>query len=144
VIVDRYSISYASPGATEPTEEEYNGMLNITTAYFTDVFDTYWANNPSVTFLGINSSIVFTAFEDPNLPTAGQQYNIYMDYNFSNFLFTPDSVLPTSDEIFSEMRDSIDATYITDWVWQLKDSPFATVNAVYFQASQEIAPAASP
>jgi hypothetical protein len=134
--VAEYYIAYVAPGGTEPTEDQYNSMLNITTTYFEEVFTEFFSTDPTVQFEGINSALRFTAFEDPNLPTEGDRFNIYMDYDFSDFLFGANSTIPDVDTLFGVMRDSINPTYILDWVRSLADSPFVLVNEVYFAASE--------
>jgi hypothetical protein len=136
VRVLNYYLAYVSPSTTEPTEEEYQQMLDLTTEYFTMYFEEAYADDADVDFISVTVGLKFTEFDDPGFPPEiGVRYNIYMDYSFSDWVFTEASTPPTDTEIFSIMRNSIDNTYILEWVRSLTGTPFAGVTEVIFAAS---------
>jgi hypothetical protein len=137
VRVANYYIAYVSPGATvAPTEEEYQQMVVITSEYFTQLFEEAYADDPAVDFISVTVGLKFTAFDDPALPPEiGVRYNIYMDYSFSDWVFTEASTPPTSAQIFTIMKDAINPDYILTWVRTLTGTPFEVVNEVAFATS---------
>jgi hypothetical protein len=115
-----------------PNEEEYMGTVSRTTEYFNNFFTTTYENDPNVNFLGAQAQLDFNLYE-AGIPA--ERFNIYMDYAYMDLYFTADSTnLPTPDEAFVLMRDSITAEYITDYV-QVEGTPFFSTSEVVFRRS---------
>jgi len=134
VRIQSFYIAYLTGSAVEPTEDEYNRALNETTAYFDGFFETFYANRDDVTFLGVESTIDSTAFGDGR-PFEG--YDVYIDFSSTEVVFAEDSTLPSSDEIFQIMSDSI----TTEYILQIRDNvggTFADTTSVIFGASEGI------
>jgi hypothetical protein len=136
VRVTDYYISFVAPDATrEPTQDEYAEMLRRITAYFKDTFTGIYANDPNTTFLDVVSSNDFTLYgAAAGIPEA--RFNIYMNFDLSDFTYTLDSVVPTNAEIFQIMKDSITQQFIIDVVRTYTGTPFESTNEVFFAASE--------
>jgi hypothetical protein len=142
--VQNYWIAYGSPGATEPSQEEYDAVFNNTASYFDTYFKEYWAADPNVEFLNVTTTAGETAFEvSGKPPSGGGKLNIYMAYNFSDFNFAPGSDIPSSSEIFTAMKGGINVDYVVSNVIPV-GGPFATVNQAAFGAQDVAAPSPSP
>ena len=132
VRVRDFYISFVSPDAArEPTQAEYEEMMAKTTDWFEVVFAERFANDPNVTFLGSNSAIEETKF-NAGIPEA--RFNIYMNFEFTDVLYTEDSSPPGVAETFEIMRQAITTDYILEAVRSVTDSPFEVVTEVYFAA----------
>lgn len=127
-----FSISFSAPDATsEPTQDEYDEMFQRITTYFKDFLTGYYATDSDAEFLDLVSSLDSTLYGDE----AGIQdprFNIYMDFDFSNFSFTDESVVPTSAEMFQIMSEAITADFILEVVRTLTGSAFESTNEVFF------------
>ena len=132
VRVRDFYISFVSPDAArEPTQAEYEEMMAKTTDWFEGVFAERFANDPDVTFLNMNSAIEETKF-NAGIPEA--RFNIYMNFEFIEVVYTEDSSPPGPDETFQILRSAITPEYILEAVRLLTNSPFEVVTEVYFAA----------
>jgi hypothetical protein len=140
VRVTDYYISFVAPGATrEPTQEEYDEMLRRITAYFVDIFMAM--NDADTEFVSIDSSIDFTLYgAAAGIPRP--EFNIYMNFDFSNFIYTETSVVPTVAETFDILRSSITVDFILEIVRTYTGTPFESTNEVFFAASEFVGPPA--
>lgn len=132
-----YYLAYVSPNAREPTTDEYELMVNLTQNYFQDYFEDLYADRDDVEFLGAESNLEFTLFEE-GIPA--EKFNIYMDYAYTDLIYTVGSNPPDASESFIIMRDSITVEYILDYVRAATGTPFTAVNEVVFRASTMDAP----
>jgi hypothetical protein len=138
VRVTDYYIAFVAPAATrEPTEDEYNEMLRRITEYFVDIFTAM--NDADTEFVSIDSSIDFRLYGDGAVIP---RFNIYMNFDFSNFIYTETSVVPTVAEIFDILRYSINQEFILDIVRTYTGTPFESTNEVKFAASEFVGPPA--
>ena len=114
VLVEDYFISFLAPGATrEPTPAEYDEMLVRINDWFELQFTTRYANDPNVQFLGSETSNDFTLYGlMNNIPPRPNEFNIYMNFDFSEFTFSETSTVPTTEEVFEILRSSITADFI--------------------------------
>jgi len=134
VRIQSFYLAYLTGSAVEPTQDEYNRVLNETTAYFNGFFETFYANRDDVTFLGVESMIDSTAFGQGR---PFDESDVYIDFSSTEVVFAEDSALPSSDEIFQIMSDSI----TTEYILQIRDNvggTFADTTAVSFGASAGI------
>jgi hypothetical protein len=136
VRVTDYYVAFVAPDATrEPTPDEYDEMSRRITAYFNDTFTGIYATDPNTEFLDVVSSNDFSLYGTAaGIPEA--RFNIYMNFDFSDFTFTEASVVPTSAEIFQIMRDAITPDFIIDVVRTYTGTPFDSTNEVFFSASE--------
>jgi len=134
VRVSDFFLGYVSNSdpLVEPTKEQYAEQANLTNAYFEEYFGTLFENETDITFLGAESSLDFTLFE-AGIPAP--RFNIYMDYAYMDFIYEEGSNAPDAAETFDELRDAITADFIRNYVWQVSDSAFTTVNEVVLRAS---------
>jgi hypothetical protein len=136
VRVTDYYISFVAPDATrEPTQDEYDEMLRRITAYFKDTFTGIYATDPNTEFLDVVSSNDFSLYgAAAGIPEA--RFNIYMNFDFSDFTYTEGSVVPTNAEIFQIMKDAITQDFIIQVVRTYTGTPFESTNEVFFAASE--------
>jgi MYXO-CTERM domain-containing protein len=135
VRVSDFYVAYAAKGAeNEPTKEQYAQMVNLTMNFFKDFLTEKFADSPDIKFLGIEPTLGFTLFGDKaGIPL--EQFNIYMDYDFADVVYTAESNPPNGAETFVILRDSISPKYILEYVRAATDTPFITTNEVVFRAS---------
>jgi hypothetical protein len=133
VRLDDYYMSFVAPDATRsPTTEEFSEMLLRITAYFDAYLTEYLATNQTLMFDRIETSNDFNLYGIPEAGQPEERYNIYMNFNYSDFIFTPDTLdPPTSDEIFSILLTSITPDFILDVVRTFTFSPFESTNEVF-------------
>jgi hypothetical protein len=138
VRVTDYYISFVAPDATrEPTQEEYDEMLVRISAYFVETFMAL--NDADTEFISVDSSNDFTLYGDAaGIPRP--EFNIYMNFDFSNIIYTETSVVPTVAETFDIMRSSITQDFILNVVRTYTGTPFESTNEVFFAASEFIGP----
>jgi hypothetical protein len=145
--IQKYFIAYNSPNASEPTQAQYDGVFNATNVYYNEYFREFWTPNSAIEFVSVTTRFGRTAFNQSGLSNIfpqGDNFNIYMEYNFTEFIFTPTSVVPSTTDIFAVMTEAIEkGPYIVDWVRPV-GGPFATVNAAFIKALEAAAPSASP
>jgi hypothetical protein len=133
VRVENFFLAYNAPMADrEPTADEYNQMRDLTTEYFTNYFTGRYANDTAVKFLTAESGIKFNLYQ-AGIPA--QRFNIYMQYNYTDLIYTVDSTPPSAAESFIIMRDSITAEYILNYVRNATNTPFDSTQEVVFRAS---------
>jgi hypothetical protein len=141
ILVEDYYISFVAPGATrEPTQAEYDEMLSRINDWFERQFMEQYANNPDVQFLGTETSNDFTLYGlNNNIPPRPAEFNIYMNFDFSEYTYSETSVVPTTQEVFEIMRQSITRDFILEVVRTFTGSPFESTIEVFFAASQMVA-----
>ena len=140
VRITDYYISFVAPDATrEPTQDEYDEMLRRITEYYKEIFTGIFATDPDTVFLDIISSNDFTLFGDAaGIPEA--RFNIYMNFDFSDIIYTEESVVPTNQEIFTIMEEAITQDFILEVVRTYTGTPFESTNEVFFAASEFVGP----
>jgi hypothetical protein len=126
--VDAIYITIAAPDATrEPTLAEYELMTNHTADYFDAYFTGYYYDDADSSFFRTEPILKDTLYD------AGVRalYRVqYMEF-FANLVFSSAFVLPTSDEAFALVSDSISADYILDFVRSATTrTPFDSTNEV--------------
>ena len=127
-------------GATrEPTVAEYEQMLLRVTEWFNMFFEEFYADDPDIEFLGAETELDLTLF-GANAGIPQQRYNIYMDFSFTDFIWSENSIPPSSSELFDIMRQSISTDFILEQVRTFSGSPFETTNEAFFAASDTVAP----
>jgi hypothetical protein len=138
VRVTDYYISFVAPDATrEPTQAEYDEMLRRINEWFQMTFMEQYANNPETQFIGSVASNDFTLFGvNNNIPPRPADFNIYMNFDFSEFTYTENSVVPTTSEAFEIMRASITRDFILEVVRTYTGTPFESTDEVFFAASE--------
>lgn len=103
-----------------PTAEEYELLVQETVSYLVDVFDVYFHTTPGDfvgEFLGIEVSLDFTLFE---AGIAGDRCNIYLDYDYVDIYFSPDSEgIPSKEEGYEMLRNLAASEYIINYVHPL-------------------------
>lgn len=110
-------------------------MLRRITAYYKETFTGIYATDTDTEFLDVMSSNDFTLYgADAGIPEA--RFNIYMNFDFSDFTYTEESVVPTNTEIFQIMKDAITQQFIIDVVRTYTGTPFESTNEVFFAASE--------
>jgi len=120
--VGEVSFSYTAMGfhLEVPTAEEYELLVQSTVSYLVDVFDEYFHTTPGDfvgEFLGIEVSLDFTLFETG---ITSDRCNIYLDYDYVNFYFLPDSEgIPSEEEGYEMLRNLAASEYITSYVQPL-------------------------
>jgi hypothetical protein len=142
LLVEDYYISFVAPGATrEPTQEEYDEMLVRINDWFEQQFEELYANNPDVEFLGAESSNDFTLYGlNTGIPPRPAEFNIYMNFDFTEYTYSETSTVPTTQEVFEVMRQSITRDFILEVVRTFTGTPFESTIEVFFAASQFSAP----
>ena len=116
----------------EPTQEQYEDQANLTNSYIEDLFSAMFANSSDTTFLGAETQLDYTLFQ-AGIPA--ERFNLYMDYAYTDLIYTIDSDPPDAATSFELMRGSISQSFITDYVWNTTDSAFTTVNEVVMRGS---------
>ena len=131
--LEDYYMSFVAPDATRsPTTEEFSEMLLRITAYFDAYLTEYLATNQTLSFDRIESSNNFNLYGTPEAGQPEERYNIYMNFNYSDFIFTPNTLdPPTSDEIFTILLTSITPDFILDVVRTYTFTPFESTNEVF-------------
>jgi hypothetical protein len=142
LLIEDYFISFVAPGATrEPTQAEYDEMLVRINDWFEQQFEELYANRTDVQFLGAESSNDFALYGLNNdIPPRPAEFNIYMNFDFTEYTYSEDSVIPTTQEVFEVMRLSITTDFILEVVRTFTGTPFESTNEVFFAASQFAAP----
>jgi hypothetical protein len=142
VRVTDYYISFVAPGATrEPTQAEYDEMLRRINGWFEMVFMAQYANNPDVQFIGSEASNDFTLYGlNMEIPPRPADFNLYMNFDITDFTYSENSVVPTTAEAFEIMRASITRDFILQVVRTYTGTPFESTNEVFFAASEFTAP----
>ena len=142
VLIEDYYISFVAPGATrEPTQEEYDEMLIRINDWFEMQFMALYANRTDVQFLGAETSNDFTLFGlNTGIPPRPENFNIYMNFDFSEYTYSESSTVPTTQEVFEIMRLSITQAFILQVVRTFTGTPFESTVEVFFAASQFVAP----
>ena len=108
-------------------------MLQRTSDYFETVFADFYANNPDVDFLGIESAIDFTLYAgEAGRPE--ERFNIYINFSFSDLTFTEDSIPPTTAEALDILYSAISPTYILEVVRTFEGTPWVSTSEVFFAA----------
>ena len=135
VRLEDYFVSFVAPDAIRsPTTEEFSEMLVRITAYFDAYLSEYFAANQttSVFFDSIETVNDFNLYGVPEAGQPEERFNIYMNFNHSDFIFTPGALeLPTAEEIFAILLTSISADFILDVVRTYTSTPFESTNEVY-------------
>lgn len=92
VRVQDYFIAYViDPKADrEPTEEEYIEMNVRSAAHFADAIEAFYAGRDDVTFLGVESAIEDTGFQQ-GIPE--ERFDIFIDFEFADVAYTLDSTV---------------------------------------------------
>jgi hypothetical protein len=127
VKIRQYFIAYEAPLSTqEPTDDEYQTITQLTTAYFDEIFTAQYSGNSNTVFDAVQTILDSTKYQ-AGIPT--ENFNIYMAFN-SSVVFKAGSSLPTEPELFDIMQASIGTTYIVNWVWQASDTQFISTQAV--------------
>jgi hypothetical protein len=131
VSVKDYYISYRAPDATTPPSvAEYEQIRALTNSYFEQYFANQFANDPSLTFIGVNSVLMTTSFGlDANIPSQG--FNIYMQYRVSTFVYSHGSTPPNADETLAIMKSAITADYILGVPKMMVGTPFESTTEVF-------------
>ncbi len=130
-------MSFVAPDAIRsPTTEEFSEMLLRITAYFDAYLSEYeyFAANQtaSISFDSVETVNNFNLYGVPEAGQPEERFNIYMNFNHSDFIFTPGtSELPTAVEIFAILLTSISADFIIDVVQTYTSTPFESTNEVY-------------
>lgn len=134
VRVNDFFLAYVSNSnpLVEPTLEQYAEQANLTNDYFNEYFENLFQNETDFTFMGTDLTLDFTLFE-AGLPAP--RFNLYMDYAYMDLIYTEDSSPPDAATTFQFLRESITADFIRDYVWNVTDSAFSTVNEVVLRAS---------
>lgn len=107
-------------------------MVNLTTSFYIDTLTTKYANDPAVNFIGAESVLDYTLYQQ-NIPA--ERFNIYMDFSYTDLIYSADSTPPNAAESFVILRDSINEDYILKYVRSATDTPFVTTNEVTFRVS---------
>lgn len=126
-------MSFVAPDATRsPTTAEFSEMLLRITAYFDVYLTEYLAMNQTLTFDRIETVNDFNLYGTPEAGQPEERYNIYMNFNYSDFIFTSDTIEPpTSNEIFAILLTSITPDFIIDVVRTYVLTPFESTNEVF-------------
>lgn len=133
-VADFYLAYVAGNADREPTEDEYAQVASLTMDYFETFLQARYADDPDVTYLGIEPALEFTLYgENAGIPN--ERFNIYMDYSYADVIYTPESTPPNPAETFVILRDSISPEYILDYVRAASGTPFVSTNEVVFRAS---------
>jgi hypothetical protein len=145
VRVTDYYIAFVAPTATrEPTKEEYNEMNRRITAYFSDDLIRLYADDSNIEFVSIDSSNDFTLYgAAAGIPRP--EFNIYMNFNYTDVTYRTTTglmVVPTVDETFGDLRNSITVNFILQVVRNYTGTPFESTNEVIFAASDFVGPPA--
>lgn len=142
VLVRDYYISFLAPSATrEPTQAEYEEMLTRINDWFEMQFTAIYANSTDVQFLGAQTSNDFTLYGlNNNIPPRPAEFNIYMNFDFSEYTFSETSNVPTTQEVFEIMRLSITRDFILQVVRTFSGTPFESTVEVFFAASEMMSP----
>jgi len=140
VRVQNYYLAFDTSAESEPTEEEYNQLMNLTTIFLDEFFTDFYDGNPDVTFLGLELEIDFTAFGAAIPEQVGEQFNIFIDFSFADLAFTLGSTPPPASEIFALLSTALTGTtdYILNVPRAFENSPFETTSALRYQASESI------
>lgn len=134
VRVSNFYIAYVATQdpLVEPTPEQYANQANLTNTFFEDLFGAMFANSSDTTFLGAETTLDYTLFQ-AGIPA--ERFNLYMDYAYTDLIYTVDSDPPDAATSFELMRGSISEDFIRNYVWNTTDSAFATVNEVVMRGS---------
>jgi hypothetical protein len=126
-IVNTIYIAFAAPEATrEPTQEEYALMTDLTSEYLDSYITGYYKNDADSSFIRTELTLKDTLY---NAGIPDERFNVYMEF-FAKLVFSSESALPTSDEAFALVRDSISPDYILDYVRSAVGTPFESTNEV--------------
>jgi hypothetical protein len=131
-VADFYLAYVAENADREPTQEEYGQLVNLTMEYFNTFLEKKYGNSTEIMFLGAEPVLSFTLFK-AGIPN--DRFNIYMDYEYVDVIFTAESNPPSAAELFVILRDSISPEYILDYVRLASGTPFVSTNEVVFRAS---------
>jgi hypothetical protein len=135
VRLEDYYMSFVAPDATRsPTEEEYSEMLVNITNYFETYLKDYFItnNNETISLVRIVTSNDFNLYgtSTPGLPDS--RYNIYMNFNYTDFMYTPGTENPpNAEETFSILLLSITPDFIINIVRTFVFTPFESTNEVF-------------
>jgi hypothetical protein len=140
-ITDYYISFVTDTTSREPTQEEYDEMLSRINGWFEMRFTEVYANDPNIQFLGAETSNDFTIFGLNNqIPPRPAEFNIYMNFDFSEFTYSEQSMVPTTADVFEVMRSSITQDFILQVARTYTGTPFASTIEVFFAASELTAP----
>lgn len=71
--------------------------------------------------------------EGDDVLDARSGFNIYMEFNFAELLFTRSQTLPTALEIYNELTTGITSEYLLQYVRTLDGTPFADAQEGYLE-----------
>ena len=133
VRLDDYYVSFVAPDATRsPTTEEFSEMLLRITAYFDAYLTEYFRTNQGISFDRIETINNFNLYGISEAGQPEERYNIYMNFDYSDFIFTPDTLFtPTAEEIFTILLTSITPDFILNVVRTYTFTPFESTNEVF-------------
>jgi hypothetical protein len=146
VRVADFYISFIAEGADrEPTDEEYEAVVNSTNAWFESYLSQTFADNPdefpNVELLYTFTEPDFTEFGDSaNVPAdlCDGRCNILVVFKLTDFSYTVDSLPPDPSVTFELMREAISPEYILEAVRPLEGTPFESTTEVFFGYSVDI------
>lgn len=135
--IREFYISFANANADRaPTEAEYMEMMTRTNKWFSDAFTEFYATDSDTDFIRAESAIDKALYgADAGIPE--QRFNIYIGFNFTDLVYTIDSVLPETKETFDLLEAQISRDYILDIVRTYVGTPFERVNEVWFAAVEK-------
>jgi hypothetical protein len=131
--------SVAPDSTQEPSREEYDQMINITSTYLQGFFEERYANDPDREFIRIESITDFTLYgAEAGRPRP--EFNIYINFNVSRLEFSEDSIAPTTAELFEVFREAFNGSpgenYILNFVRPFTGSQFESTNEIWFEATE--------
>lgn len=132
VRVERFLLSFRSTDTTPPTEEQYQDLKLETETYFEDRFTNKYLGNDNVMFVGIQMNLDFT-LEGDDVLAARSGFNIYLEFESAELLFTRSQELPTVQEVYTELTTGITTEYLGQYVRTLDGTPFADVQEGYLE-----------
>ena len=128
-----YYIALVVPALEEePSQEVVESLFNVTTQFWIDSFETYYADS-DIQFRGLDNTIVEFLY-DADLPEPG--FNMYFEWNTVVLYELESPVPPRPAETFGIMANADLVSYILDYVRTIPE--LVTTNEVDFKALERL------
>jgi hypothetical protein len=130
--VTDFYITYVSEQnpVVEVTTAQFQDEVDVTTRYFEDYLKAMFEDETDITFLRAESALGSTLI---NAGIPEDRFNIYMEYDYTDLIYTADSNPPDAATSFDLLRNSFTPEFLLRYARNVTGA-FATVNEVLMLA----------
>ena len=132
-VPDFYIAYVAEQSPVVVTTEQFDEQVRVTNLYFEDFLKVMFADQTDITFLRAESSLESTLI-DSAIPE--ERFNIYMQYEYTDLIYTADSNPPDVEASFEILKNSMSVEYLLRYARNVTGA-FATVNEAVMRAVDE-------